>query len=144
MARSRYLAVRRHPLALCSYLFIGLLGALFVLHVFQSQTIDLLLGSAFWRLVWEWELVAGGSAALLGCLWRGDLDTALIIERAGATSSAFGLLTYAGGITWAFGWSAPTWLLLGSLAIGCGWRSLQITFEIKTIDRLVKLVSEET
>jgi hypothetical protein len=134
--RSKYIAPRRHPLALSAYGLICSLGVLFIFHVFQSDAIDTLLGSSFWRHVWEWLLTVGGGIALIGAMWQGDLEDGLWMERLGSSTSMLGLLVYAGAVTSIAGFNVSTWLLLGVLALGCLWRSLQISKELWRVRRL--------
>jgi hypothetical protein len=135
--RNKYIAPRRHPLALATYGLVFLMGVLFMAGQFHSDVIDALLGTSLWRQVWEWLLAVGGLAGLVGSLWRGDLENGLWLERLGAIAGMFGLLTYASGITIIVGIDAPTWLLLGVLALGCLLRAVQITKEIWRVRRLV-------
>lgn len=123
-------------MALSAYGVIGVMGLLFITHVFQSDAIDMLLGSSFWRHVWEWLLAVGGGVALVGAMWQGDLEDGLWMERLGASTSMLGLLVYAGAVTSIAGFNVSTWLLLGMLALGCLWRSLQISRELWRVRRL--------
>lgn len=134
--RNKFIAPRRHPLALSAYAVILLLGFLFVIGVFQSEVIDQLLHGPFWRTVWEWLLTIGGAVSLVGALWWRDLEDALWLERLGAIASVSGLLTYSIAISTIAGFQASTWLLLGVLALGCLARAVQITAEMRRIQRL--------
>jgi hypothetical protein len=134
--RSKYIAPRRHPLALSAYAVIFLLGVLFIFHVFQSDAIDMLLGSSLWRNVWEWLLTVGGGLGLVGATWKRDLEDGLWMERLGASTGMLGLLVYSGAVTSIAGFDVSTWLLLGVLALGCLWRSLQISKELWRVRRL--------
>lgn len=136
--RNKYIAPRRHPLALSAYSVIFLLGFLFIIGVFKSAALDQLLGSEFWRVVWEWLLTIGGGFGLVGALWRRDLEDGLWAERLGDVVSMFGLFVYAGALTSAVGFEVSTWLLLGVLALGCIWRAVQITREIWRIKVLAR------
>jgi hypothetical protein len=140
MWRVKFIAPRRNRLALATYVLIFLLGLLFVLGVFHSEVIDHLLGSSFWRYVWEWLLTTGGLLGFVGAVWNRDLDDGLWMERLGASTSALGLITYAGGITWAVGFSAPTWLLLGALAVGCLARAAQLTRERQRVRHMTQTI----
>jgi uncharacterized membrane protein YciS (DUF1049 family) len=138
MWRNKYIAPRRNPLALAAYALIFLMGLLFIVGLFHSEVIDALLGTSFWRLVWEWLLAGGGAVGFLGAVWNRDLEDGMWMERLGATTSTLGLVTYAGGITWAVGFQAPTWLLLGVLALGCLVRSFQLTKEMQRVRHIAE------
>lgn len=127
------IASRRHPLALASYLVVLTLGVLFITGGIHSTVIKPVISPLF-VVTWEWSMMLGGAAALLGALWR-PLDHGLFAEAYGALACAFGLATYTGAIISIAGISSPTWVLTGCLMLGCVLRAAQAYRDLQKVER---------
>lgn len=123
---------RRHPLALASYLIAFAFGALFITGGIRSIVIRQTISPLF-VIAWEWSMLLGGLAAILGVLWR-PLDHGLFTEAVGALACAFGLATYTGAVIYIAGVRTPTWILTGFLVIGCAVRAAQAYRDLQRVE----------
>jgi hypothetical protein len=123
---------RRHPLALADYLLVLALGLLFTTNGIHSVVIRQAIAPVF-VFTWEWTMVLGGITATLGAVWR-PLDHGLFAEAFGAAACAFGLATYTGAIIYVGGVTSPTWILTGSLVVGCSARSIQAYIDLQKVE----------
>lgn len=87
-------------------------------------------------IAWEIVLALGGFAGLLGTWWRGDINTALLVQGAGLLMAACMLSYYVISAFWLSGVQALAGgMLLASIAASCWWRLIQIIVDLRRLDQ---------
>jgi hypothetical protein len=142
--RNRFIAPRRHPLALACYTMCALLGLFFLLGLFDSQA-TAQATSAGWQIAWEWELLVGGTVGLASALWPAvqRLDDALTGESLGAVLAGFGFLSWAVSSAVASGWASPGYVVFAVIAVGFGARSWQALLDRRMWLALAGQITDE-
>lgn len=143
--RNRYIATRRHPLALSCYAMCGLIGAFFLLDLFGTTSTSQTTTSG-WQLAWEWELLLGGAGGFTGAVWptARHLDDALSGESAAALLAGFGFLSWALSSGVQSDWQSPGYLVFAVLAAGFITRSWQARRDRRKWRDLARRLAEES
>lgn len=124
---------RRHPHEVFLLVFSVAGGLAFLLGAGPPSSLEELL-PRFVLYAWYWALLLGGVLGLLGCYWRHNVELGLALERGGMMlATAAGLLYVAAILSLAWPQGVGAAIYIGSYAVACLVRTLQITRDLHRI-----------